>query len=206
MNGAQKDIFENILYYLESNNANFSYIEKAGIERLMLVKESKTPYLGNLMQEAKQALEQVKSELTIVLQEERGKAIGLIQGAIDKIKSFADFKKLDSKQQSEILLPLQSELIGINNERFIGNIRTRAGYAANEIYQKQLELMSLIANPSARAGDVNEKPKITYVSKDTVKVAYTKPSLETKEDVEEYIKALKEQYIKLIEENKRISL
>ncbi len=206
MNGAQKDIFENILYYLESNNANFSYIEKAGIERLMLVKESKTPYLGNLMQEAKQALEQVKSELTIVLQEERGKAIGLIQGAIDKIKSFADFKKLDSKQQSEILLPLQSELIGINNERFIGNIRTRAGYAANEIYQKQLELMSLIANPSARAGDVNEKPKITYVSKDTVKVTYTKPSLETKEDVEEYIKALKEQYIKLIEENKRISL
>ncbi|MBK9543665.1 MAG: hypothetical protein IPO49_15370 [Bacteroidetes bacterium] len=206
MNGAQKDIFENILYYLESNNANFSYLEKAGIERLMLVKESKTPYLGNLMQEAKQALEQVKSELTIVLQEERGKAIGLIQGAIDKIKSFADFKKLDSKQQSEILLPLQSELIGINNERFIGNIRTRAGYAANEIYQKQLELMSLIANPSARAGDVNEKPKITYVSKDTVKVTYTKPSLETKEDVEEYIKALKEQYIKLIEENKRISL
>jgi hypothetical protein len=30
--------------------------------------------------------------------------------------------------------------------------------------------------------------------------------LETKEDVEEYIKALKEQYLKIIEENKRISL
>jgi hypothetical protein len=26
MNGSQKDIFENVLFYLESNNANFNFI------------------------------------------------------------------------------------------------------------------------------------------------------------------------------------
>ena len=39
MNGAQKEIFENVLFYLDSNNANFNYIDKSGIGKLSLVKE-----------------------------------------------------------------------------------------------------------------------------------------------------------------------
>ena len=68
--------------------------------------------------------------------------------------------------------------------------------------------MSLMANPPAPAkggAAGGEQPK-PFIRKENVKVAYAKPSLETKEDVEEYIKELKEQYLKIIAENKRISL
>jgi len=39
-----------------------------------------------------------------------------------------------------------------------------------------------------------------------VKINFKKPSLETKQDVEEYLAALREQYFRIIDENKRISL
>ena len=50
------------------------------------------------------------------------------------------------------------------------------------------------------------KPIIVFVRKDSVKINFTKPALETKQDVEDYLAALKEQYLRIIDENKRISL
>ena len=56
MNGAQRGIFENVLLYLESNNANFDYLKNDSLEKLSTVAESPAPYKGSLMQEAKTAL------------------------------------------------------------------------------------------------------------------------------------------------------
>jgi len=50
------------------------------------------------------------------------------------------------------------------------------------------------------------KPIIVFVRKDSVKISFTKPALETKQDVEDYLAVLKEQYMRIIEENKKISL
>lgn len=210
MNGFQKEIFENVILYLDSDNANFNYIDKAPIEKLSMVRESKAPYMSTIMQEAKQALEEVKNQIAAAIKNEKEIATTAIQSAIDKLKSFADFDKLNSSQQQQVLKPLEQELTDINTERFIGNIRTKSNHAVNELYQQQLELMSLMASPPPpppTGGDPEPPtPKVVYVPKATVKVPYKKPALETKEDVEEYIKALKEQYLKIIAENKRISL
>jgi hypothetical protein len=46
MNGAQRSIFENVLLYLESNNANFDYIGNDSLEKLSTVAESQAPYKG----------------------------------------------------------------------------------------------------------------------------------------------------------------
>ncbi len=97
----------------------------------------------------------------------------------------------------------------INDERFIGNIRTKANYAATDLYQKQLELMMKLANPPKPTipGDPEPVvPKITFVNKNSIRINYNKPSLQTVEDVEEYIEAVKKEYLRILNENKRISL
>ena len=50
------------------------------------------------------------------------------------------------------------------------------------------------------------KPKIVFVRKDSVEINFTKPALETKQNMEDYLAALKEQYLKIINEDKRIPL
>ena len=211
MNGAQRSIFENVLFYLESNNANFDYIGSDSLDKLHVVAESHTPYKGVLIQEAKAALEQIHTEVTERQKIEREKAIEQINNCIAKLKMFADFCKLEPKQQTEIVSVFERSVRDIEQERFIGNIRTKANLAVTEVYQKQLEQITRWLTPptppaSAGAGSEPPKPKIVYVRKDSVKVNFPKPVLETKQDVEDYLSALEEQFLRIINENKKISL
>jgi hypothetical protein len=198
-----------VLFYLESNNANFNFINQQNIEKLNMVKESPAPYKGNLMQEAKAALEEVRAEVLAQIASEREMAIQSIKQTIDKLKSFDDFAKLTAPQQIDILKPFETAIADLNQERFIGNIRTKATYTKNDVYQKQLEWMSQLANPPKPAepgGTEPPKPRIVFVPRDSVKVQFKKPQLETQQDVEDYVEALKKQYLKIIDDNKRISL
>lgn len=209
MNGAQRSIFENVLLYLESNNANFDYIGNDCLEKLNKVAESTAPYKGILMQEAKATLELIHKEVAEQQKLERANATDAINQSINKLKSFADFAKLNSTQQDEIIAPFERVIKEVEQERFIGNIRTKANNAITDLYQKQLEMLMRCANPPKTeefGGSELPKPKIVFVRKDSVKVNFSKPALETKQDVEDYLTALKEQYLKIIDEDKRISL
>jgi hypothetical protein len=69
--------------------------------------------------------------------------------------------------------------------------------------------MSQWANPPkpAEPGSiVPPKPRIVFVPRDSVKVPFKKPQLETQQDVEDYVEALKQQYLRIIDQDKRISL
>ncbi len=209
MNGSQKEIFDNVLLYLESNNANFNFINQLGIEKLSIVRESPAPYKGTLMQEAKAALEEVKAEVLTKIKSERDEATNSIKQIIDKLKSFDDFSKLKPAEQIDVLRPFEVALSELAQERFIGNIRTKANFINNDTYQKQLELMNQIAHPpvpTEPGGTEPPRPRIVFVPRDSVKVPFRKPQLETQQDVEDYVAALKKQYLKIIDENKRISL
>jgi hypothetical protein len=209
MNGAQRSIFENVQLYLESNNANFNYIDHDSLIKLSEVAESPTPYKGILMQEAKAALEIIQKEVHSHQQAERSKATEAITQCIEKIRSFNDFEKLNANKQQDIIAPFQQAIQNITQERFIGNIRTKAHEAVNDLYQKQLEIMMRLANPPAPVEPgVSEppKPKITFIRKDSVKVSFPKPALETKQDVEDYLAVLKTEYMRIIDEQKLISL
>lgn len=209
MNGAQRSIFENVLFYLESNNANFDYIGIESLTTLSAVAESTAPYKGKLMQEAKGALESIQKEVSLQQKVERADASEAILNCISKLKSFTDFTKLNKVQKEEISAPFEKIIKEIEQERFIGNIRTKANSATTELYQKQLELMMRLANPPKPVEPGSPEPptpKVVFVRKDSVKIHFTKPALETRQDVEDYLAALKEQYLRIIDEDKRISL
>lgn len=209
MKGTQRTIFDNVLLYLESNNANFDYIERDSLEVLNMVAEAPTPYKGNAILEAKTALENIQGQISEKQKAERRSAIETINASLTKLKSFEDFGKLETKKQEEIAVPIEKMIQEINDERFIGNIRTKANYAATDLYQKQLELMMKLANPHIPLIPGEPEPiipKITFVRKDSIRINYSKPSLQTVEDVVEYIEAVKKEYLRVLSEDKRISL
>jgi predicted transcriptional regulator len=206
MGGQQKSIFENVLHFLQSDNANFDYINKNGIVQLQKVKESKAPYKGNLMQEAKQVIDAVKAEVLEKIKQERDLANAEILKDIEKIQAYSDYSRLDKINQDEILKPFTESICNINNEKFIGNIRAKLSDIQNRIFPDQLNRMSAIANPLDEKGSESARSEVTYVQTKNIKVKYNKLSLETEADVEAYVNELREEYIKIIKANKRISL
>lgn len=211
MGGSQKDIYERILTYLENEKANFSYISKDCLAPLMTVRESDVPYKGSIIQSGKQALDALKSELDSIIFNEQEECKSAIEAVIGKLKLYAEFQKLDTAQQDEIIRPFEECLTEISNERFIGNIKSKKSYAESDLYQRQIDILMRLAQPeqedtSDNSSDTPATSPKRYVKKENIKVSFSKPALETTEDVESYIKELKEIYIDTINDNTRILL
>lgn len=209
MNGSQRSIFENVLLYLENNKANFDFINNESLDKLEKVAESPKPYKGNMIQEVKTILEKIQNDDSILLQEERDIATGEINQSMVKLRLFVEFSKLDKGKQEEVIAPFEKIKNEIEQERFIGNIKTKTYNASTYVYQQQLELMMSLANPKKSddpESKVLAKAKLIFIRKDSVKVNFSKPALENKQDVDDYLNELKKQYLKIINENKKISL
>ncbi len=70
-------------------------------------------------------------------------------------------------------------------------------------------MSNFVAAKNASLNNSEDEPKVervTYIKGASVSVSFPKPSLDTKEDVENYIEQLKARYLEIIEEDKRISL
>lgn len=76
------------------------------------------------------------------------------------------------------------------------------------LLEKQLNEIVRLAKPPVDEGDDNKvkEPIIHYQRLNSVRFDFSKTELRTIEDVEKYVEKLKENLIKLIQENKRISL
>lgn len=212
MSGTQRDIFRQMSQYINSNSANLSYLSEGHIEKLKEIYESKTPYLGGVMQQAKQSLDAMKTELTSLIESERQNAKDKVVSCRLKITSLDDFMSLAERDRVSMLGELDMILEDISHSRFVANMRERSLYIENDYYIKCLERIAYLLTPvnPPTQGTASEpqpaKKHITYVKGNSIRVSFNKPTLDSKADVEAYIESLKQRYMELIEENKRISL
>ncbi len=212
MSGTQRDIFRQMSQYINSNSANLSYLSEGHIEKLNEIYESRTPYLGGAMQQAKQSLDAMKAELTKLQQKEKEYALARVSDYRERVSLLDGFDSLKEVDKNQLLSAFDNVAVTINNERFIGNMRERASYIENEYYIKCLEriayLLTPVAAPSTNAESEPQPAKkhITYVKSNSVRVSFSKPTLDSRADVEAYVESLKQRYMELIDEDKRISL
>ena len=212
MEGSQRKIYEQVTLCLTRNDANLSYLSATNITKLHQVHDALAPYQGNIMQEAKTTLETIEQELTALQAQERADACQKITACKEKLQQFSDFEKLTEAQRNELLEPFEQKRNEIATSRYIATIRQSASDVVENYYYASLNKMAVWLTPPAApaitgtADAIPTKPRITYVKRDSVKVNFSKPSLETQADVEHYIESLKERYMELIAENKKISL
>ncbi len=220
MTGPQLDIYRQLRRELESNNANLEYVAGEWIEQLRSVRENAAPYRGNLIQQAKTALDALHREISATQDRERGKAIEQIGTLKQTISAFEEYGKLTLEQQRQVNGVFDRQIEAISRERFISNIRQKAIEAETYLYPQWLNRIAEWVKPvdptppltppsvgkESNIPKDNEPKHITYVSKNSVKVNYAKPALETEADVEEYIDRLRAEYLRIIHEAKKISL
>jgi len=214
MSGDQLKIYRNIVQYLENNKANFSYIAHQSYVDLLKLQEETAPYRGSFMQKSKIALEELQKSVDDLLNNERQNATNSIMLDIEKLKTDSSYVALSADKQQMLTKPLSDLIEKISSESFIGNIRDCAATARNDLFTKQLSLAYAWANPvkvtpkSPDKPDVQivEKPEMIFVKKNDVKIDYKKSVLTNSTEVEEYLTALKAEYLKIIGQNKRITL
>ncbi|WP_026451333.1 BREX system P-loop protein BrxC [Aequorivita capsosiphonis] len=204
MNGEQRNIYDDVKALLEGNTANFDYIQSDELDTLKTLIESDTPYKGSGVQLAKAAKDELSKKVLELIKEEKTGFIAAAEEYIDDISNRPAFKTLDTDQQLNVVKVLSDKKNAISNERFIANIR-QSKQQLSQIHTDALNLMANMAAPKKEAGKAAE-PIAKYIRRSQIHVDYEKNELVSEDDVNEYVEALREAFLKRINENIKINL
>ena len=211
-NGEQKKIFDSIRGFFSGNQSNLEYIESDELNILREVTKHPKPYVGNIIKDAKVAKDTLSAKVLTQIDDEREITKTDIDKEINRIKNHDDFKLLDEAKQMLVLKPFEDELKRLKDQRFIANLRETRANVKGSMLERQLNEMVRLAKPPVPVQEeVGTPPRVAepvihYQRLNSVRFDFPKTELRTKDDVEKYVEALKEKLLKLIDQNKRISL
>ncbi|SNV41605.1 Uncharacterised protein [Chryseobacterium taklimakanense] len=218
INGDQVKIYKKVKDFLQGDLSNLDYVDGDEHQELKSLMENQEPFKGSVMREAKQKHEDLIKKLQDKISVERQNAQTIMQMVIENVSAKEEFSQLSVEQQNEILKPFEGEIVKLQTQRYIGNMRNSASMVRDQLYNQQLNEMVRLLTPMPERIDtktgtttVGEKPQPTYIPaqyirRSEIKLRYPKNELRTEEDVEEYVDAIRKAYVEKIKENKRISL
>ena len=204
MNGEQRNIYDDVKTLLDGNTANFDYIQSDELETLKTLIASNTPYKGSGVQLAKAAKDELSKKVTQLIKDEKSTFAKEVEDHTEDITKRSAFKNLDTEQQLNVVKILTDRKNAIINERFIANIR-QSKQQLSQIHTDALNLMADLSAPEVEEGEAAEPVK-KYIRRSQIHVYYDKNELVSEDDVNDYVEALREAFLKRINENIKISL
>jgi len=201
-NGEQKRIFDSINTYLNGDQSNFEYVHSVELALLQEVHKNPKPYEGNTMREAKEAMETLQKKLLEKIEEERNETLNLVMHNIAQIEGREDFSKLDNVQKEDVLSRLHNMISATKRQRYIAQLRQYRDEADNHFTSALNRIQELLVPKSMAANE----PPVQYIKQSNVRVAFSKSELKSVQDVEDYVIAFREELLRQIKENRRITL
>ncbi len=200
MNGQQRQIYDQVVAFVERENANLSYLGDDSHRLLSRVREEPQPYRGRILAEAKTALASVREALERLLGEERHIADSRVQKVIEQLVAHEKFTMLKPDQQRMILQPLEDLQAQITGSTFISVLREKS--TAAEALQARL-LQQIFQFVHVKEG---KKEEAKFISFGDLYHKSGKSVLETEQDVKEYIEQLEAMLMREIRNRNKIIL
>lgn len=119
-----------------------------------------------------------------------------------------EFVGLTQGEKNDVLRPFEAALAEIAQERLAPVIRQVADRAAGELLPRQLQRVAELAvAKNVRSGmqDGGARPA-EYVAARSIGVTAPKPVIETEQDLDEYLGAVRAAYLAELRRNRKITL
>ncbi len=215
--GNQYNIFKHIETTKKGIQANIAYVSTELVQTLDEIYSSRSPW--KLMTKAKETLDAIGTEITTRQDSERQKALANIDSKLVSLTALPAYATLEQSQQSQVAAMFIILKKKAETERYIGNLIAMSSEIANAYERCITSINKWVEEAAERKRKEEEmkgngggqqppqRPVKTYVNKNSaMNVSFSKNVLETKEDVEAYVEALKARLLGYIDQNKNIML
>ena len=204
----QVNVFDTIQRFYMKESANIQYITtKSDINELNSFIHSPKPYANGFAKKANEAYLRVKSELETLLENERKEVVKTADKYIELFQNNEEFTNyLSPEQKLEVQKPFLDIKKNVNSVYIIDTLKNRVNLMS-KIYIEQNDLAEdMIYKAKIKKGEIEaEKPKPT-VTISSLQRHFHGKYLESEADVERYLNELKSQLLKIIADDKKISL
>lgn len=193
--GPQFSIFKRVETLTTGNQANLAYVSQEQRDALTSIYNSTTPW--RQMTKANDVLNTINDEIKELQSAARNEAVAYINSQWQSIKVIPAYSEMPTPQQSLIDNAFENLKRRAAEERFIGNLMALSA----EIDRQFNSSMQAI---NRWMEEKNRKPMVK--KSEAMNIPFDKPMLETEEDVNAYLEALRTKMMSYINQNKNIML
>ena len=214
--GPQFSIFKRVETLTTGNQANLAYVSQEQRDVLTSIYNSTTPW--RQMTKANDVLNTINEEIKELQSAARNEAVALINEKFAAIKAIPAYTQIPENLRSQIDKFYSILSDNAKEERFIGNLKAMKS-DIDHAYENSLKSINKWVEDEANkpvtppAGGGNTPPVQpatpvkTFVRKESaMNIPFDKPMLETEEDVNAYLEALRTKMMSYINQNKNIML
>lgn len=211
MGGAQKEIYDDVRDFLQSQEANIGYVDAAAGEKLRAALRDPDCYKGTAIQALKSDLYAFKDKVELDILKERKAVIAAVDDCAAKIAQTTEFQALSPEQQDKIRRAITTHKSGLDAVTMIPILRDRANGARSSLIQQILADIASMAAPapapttpgmSDRASPAPTPP--SYINASDIRPKYAKPYLAEESDVETYVEEMRQSLLAQIRSGKRV--
>lgn len=211
INGAQRSIYDNVIDFFNKQKANLAElpdVEQAPLKDLF---DSKTPYLGQVLRDAKAARDAAERRIQTLLTDAKTVAIKTIDTLESGLKNVPEFPTLDAAQKQEVSGMSVEIRQKLQNEAFIPAVQQHVQTYRDRTYTQQLQRISKLASPAPTPAPEGKPPAPapvlpTYVSIGEVMQGKEQSLISNQPELDEWIKNFRERASAEISKGKRIRL
>ena len=211
MNGGQRSVFDQVRTFTTGDQSNFEFVEHPELEALKAVFEHKAPYRGRTLADAKASMAALQARVIERIGQERQQTLDLIEQLLQQLQARPEYGPLAPAQQAQVLAPLQALREPLAEQRLIAVLRNARTRASDDLYLQALSRLTELAAPpetpdAEEAPGTVKEPRVqyTYIKSDQIRVKIGKTELQNPTDVDEYLTALRQQMLGMLEQNRRI--
>jgi len=202
LNGAQRSIYDEASTLLASHGGNLSYLPSGSDEPVNNALADPNAFRGNKMAQLKQAVDDLRRQIDGIVAMNRASVTATIEGRKAELLGGNFYAKAMPEARQGVAQRVDETVARVASESQVALILQIGSNFESTDYPA---LLDMLAASQQDGGDGGPPPKQT-VSVKTISVPGASGVLETEEDVDKYLAALRSALVQTLKDGKRISL
>lgn len=202
LNGAQQSIYDEASTLLASHNSNLSYLPSGSDETVKNVLADPNAFRGNKMAQLKRAVDDLRSQIESIAATNRASVTATIEERKAELVGGDFYAKATPEARQGVSQRVDETLARVASESQVALILQVGSTFESTDYPA---LLDMLAASQEGGGDGGPASRQT-VSVKTISVPGASGVLETEEDVDKYLAALRSALVQTLTDGKRISL
>jgi hypothetical protein len=205
LNGGQRAIYDEAAGLLAASINNLGYLPAGSDAEVKRMLDDPNAFRGNRMTQLKQAAEALAKQIEEALATSRTVVVGAIEGRKTEVLSSVYYGNATQEAQARVVRTIDQIIARIGTKKEIALIREQGNSFEETIYPSLLD--QLVSSPRPTDGDTsNPQPVKQTVSVKTITAPGVHGVLESPQDVDRYLEALRGALLSALNDGKRIAL
>lgn len=206
LSGGQKVIYDQAADLLTVHSSNLGYLPSGSDATVRAALNDPNAFRGNKMAQLKQATDQLRAQIDGVVTSNRADVIEAIEGRKAEIKGSASYAKATPGVRESVLHRVDQTIARLRTQNQVAVIRETGSSFEETVYPSLLDQLAPTQQEDGDGEGGTPPPPKQTVSVKTISATGVSGVLETEEDVDRYLDALRTALVQTLNDGKRISL